>query len=134
MLPPVTTGPMDPSWSPDGRWIAFSMRGHIWKVPAEGGEAVALTEGPAYHFEPAWSPDGGRVALTMDVDGNLDIGVVSAEAGPVPRVTTHPAVDVEPEWGLDGSTLFYVSARARGFSVYRQELSGPGSGKERWVP
>ncbi len=58
LLPPVTTGPMDPAWSPDGRWIAFSMRGDIWKVPAAGGEAVALTEGPAYHFEPAWSPDG----------------------------------------------------------------------------
>ncbi|HSR41707.1 MAG TPA: hypothetical protein VLL48_06040, partial [Longimicrobiales bacterium] len=76
MLPPVTTGPMDPAWSPDGRWIAFSMRGDVWKVPAEGGEAVALTGGPAYHFEPAWSPDGSRLALALDVDGNLDIGIV----------------------------------------------------------
>jgi Tol biopolymer transport system component len=37
------------------------MRGDIWKVPAEGGEAIALTRGPAYHFEPAWSPDGRRL-------------------------------------------------------------------------
>src|SRR3954469_15510818 len=72
MFPAVSTGPLDPAWSPDGRWIAFSMGGDIWKVPADGGVAIALTRGPAYHFEPAWSPDGSRVAFSMDTDGNLD--------------------------------------------------------------
>src|SRR6476661_954767 len=84
MFPAISSGPLDPAWSPDGKWIAFSMRGDIWKVPAEGGEAIALTHGPAYHFEPAWSPDGSRLAFTYTkpVGGqdksNLDIGVVSA--------------------------------------------------------
>src|ERR1700704_5855666 len=71
LLPVVTASPVDPAYSPDGRWIAFAMKGDIWKVPAEGGEAIALTEGPAYHFEPAWSPDGKQLALSMDLDGNL---------------------------------------------------------------
>ena len=123
MLPAVSTGPLDPVYSPDGRWIAFSMRGDIWKVPAEGGTAVALTAGPAYHFEPAWSPDGTRLALSMDSDGNLDIGVVSAEGGTVARVTTDRAVDVEPTWSADGKSLYFVSARARNFHIFRHDLT-----------
>ena len=31
MLPSVSSGPLYPAWSPDGRWMAFSMRGDIWK-------------------------------------------------------------------------------------------------------
>ncbi|MEO6866159.1 MAG: CehA/McbA family metallohydrolase [Gemmatimonadaceae bacterium] len=128
MLPAVSTGPMAPAWSPDGRWIAFSMRGDIWKIPAAGGVAIALTSGPGYYFEPAWSPDGKRIALSMDTgDANLDIGVVSAGGGAVQRITTDKEVDVEPAWSHDGQSIYFVSARAGGrgenFHVYRHDMS-----------
>ena len=124
MLPAVSTGPLDPAWSGDGRWIAISMRGDIWKLPAAGGEAVALTEGPRYHFEPAWSPDGKRLALTIDVAGNLDIGIVSADGGDVQRVTTDAGVDVEPTWSPDGRSIYFVSDRGeRGFHIFRHDIA-----------
>lgn len=123
LLPAVTTGPMDPVWSPDGRWMAFSMRGDIWKVPAEGGEAVALTQGPAYHFEPAWSPDGTRIAMSTDTNGNLDIGVVSAAGGDVERVTRDSSIEIEPTWSRDGTSLYFASSRRRGFAIYRHDFT-----------
>ena len=123
LLPEVTTGPSEPVWSPDGNWIAFSMRGDIWKIPQGGGEAIALTKGPAYHFEPAWSPDGTSIAFSMDTDGNLDIGVVPAAGGEVRRLTEERSVEIEPTWGADSETIYFVGARGRGLDIFKLTVS-----------
>ena len=112
MLPSVSSGPLSPAWSPDGKSIAFSMRGDIFKLPAEGGEAVAITSGPAYYFEPAWSPDGTKITFSFSTTGNLDIGVVAAGGGPIQTISSNPRVDVQPAWSRDGKSLFFVSARS----------------------
>ncbi len=127
MVPPVSTGPMNPTWSPDSRWIAFAMRGDIWKVPAEGGEAIAVTQGPAYHFEPSWSPDGTRIALVYEIDADLEIGVVSADGGQVRRLTNSHGYDLQPTWSAAGSAVYFSSRRAGNFDIYSVGIDrGPG--------
>ena len=124
LFPEVTTGPDNPAWSPDGSWIAFSMQGDIWKVPAKGGEAIALTRGPAYYFEPTWSPDGKSIAFTMDTDGNLDVGMVGADGGAITRVTDAREVNLEPTWSRDSQDVFFVSARGgRGFDIFKLHVA-----------
>ncbi len=63
-----------PRWSPDGRWLAFtSNRGaektppQLYVIPAEGGEARALTEAKEGIEEVVWSPDSTRLAYTLRV-------------------------------------------------------------------
>jgi len=56
-------GASDPTWSPDGKEVAFSLFGSIWRMPAGGGEARQVTQGPGYDAGAAWSPDGHTIAF-----------------------------------------------------------------------
>lgn len=125
MLPAVSTGPMDPTWSPDSSRLAFAMRGDLWVMDAHGGAAQAITRGPAYYAEPAWSPDGRWIAFSRDLDGNLDVGVVSAAGGEPVMLASHPHVDVQPAWSADSTSVIFASARAGSFDLWRVALQEP---------
>ena len=109
-LPPVTTGPWSPSWSPDGRQIAFSMQGSLWRISAEGGEAIQLTSGPHYDGSPDWSPDGKRIAFTRDTGKVIDLWVVDAGGGEPRKLTQSVGFSVNPRWSPDGRTILFDSA------------------------
>ena len=121
MLPAVTSGPLDPSWHPDGSTLAYSMRGDIWVQSIGTEHARAITQGPGYHFEPAWSPDGEWVALAVDTDGDLDIAVVRADGTGFRRLTSDAAVDIQPAWTPDGRRIVFASARGGDFDILRYE-------------
>jgi TolB protein len=47
-----------PAWAPSGERIAFTRRGRIWTVAADGTGAVRVTDPPEYHgdWDPSWQP------------------------------------------------------------------------------
>jgi TolB protein len=108
-LPPVTSGPWAPAWSPDGRSIVVAMRGSLWSVPAGGGEAVQLTEGAHYDSQPDWSPDGRRIAFTRDTGKVIDIWTIDANGANPRQVTRSTGFTVDPQWAPDGASILHVS-------------------------
>ncbi len=121
MLPAVTTGPLDPTWSPDGTRLAYSMRGDVWVQEVGSTEARAITSGPAYHFEPAWSPDGEWIAMASELDGNFDLAVVRPDGLDFRRLTSDGALDIQPAWAPDGSALYYASSQSWDFDIMRYD-------------
>jgi dipeptidyl aminopeptidase/acylaminoacyl peptidase len=104
-----------PSWSPDGKSIAFvsnmSGRNNIWLVPAEGGWPVQLTVSDQRQNAPAWSPDGKWIAYQSDYDGDeqWDIFLVSPKTGKVVNLTgTREISETDPTWSPDGRYLAYL--------------------------
>ncbi len=123
MLPAVTSGPLDPTWHPDGSALAYSMRGDIWIQDIGTDRARAVTQGHGYHFEPAWGPEGEWLALAVDTDGEFDIAVVRPDGSGFRRLTSDAAVDVQPAWTSDGRFIVFASTRGSGFDIMRVEVA-----------
>ena len=99
-----------PAISPDGRTVAFSYRGNLWKVASTGGVATPLTVGTWHNTMPVWSPDGSRIAFASDRNGNLDVYVVAAEGGEATRLTTHSVDEMPTSFTPDGRAVLFTAA------------------------
>ncbi|HXG85811.1 MAG TPA: PDZ domain-containing protein [Pyrinomonadaceae bacterium] len=114
-----TTGAMerDPSWSPDGKWIAyFSDESGEYKLHLRDqtgmGEVkkIALGNGKnGFFYSPVWSPDGKKIAYR---DNSINLWFVDVEKGTNVKVDTNPyGTDddvLEPSWSPDSRWLTYV--------------------------
>ena len=98
------------------------MAGDIWCVPATGGSAEQLTQGPWYHFEPSWSPGGSRIVMTVDTGDGLDLAVLALDGGNVTHLVEGGGVDVQPAWGPEGRFVYFATA-AQGMDIHRIEVA-----------
>jgi TolB protein len=120
---------MSPSWSPDGRRLAYvsfeTGASRIFVQELATGRREIVSSAPGINGAPAWSPDGSRLALVLGgADGNLDIHVLTLATKQLRRLTQHPAIDTEPAWAPDGNSIYFTSDRAGGPQVYRVGLDG----------
>ena len=125
-----------PAISPDGKTIAFSYKGDLYKVPASGGDAYPITLHEAYDFMPVWSHDGKSLAFASDRYGNFDVFVMPATGGEAKRLTYHSANDVPYDFTPDNKTVLfgtnrndiYTSARFPLKSVFQKLYEVPVAG------
>ncbi len=96
-----------PAISPDGKFIAFSFKGDIYKVSSDGGNARILTTNPAYDYMPVWSPDGQTIAFASNRYGNFDIFTMPAEGGEPTRLTFHSNNEYPSAFTTDGKEIIF---------------------------
>jgi Tol biopolymer transport system component len=125
----------DPSFSPDGRRVAFvttrAGQGYeLWTVNADGTSPARLTEGEGSGRTtggPRWSPDGRQLAFDrQQPDGRWDVFVIDAAGGRARRVTPDDSDENLPSWSNDGRFIYFGSNRTGRYEIWRVAVSGGG--------
>jgi WD40 repeat protein len=107
-VPPAASSPWRPAWSPDGKQLAFSMAGSLWKIRAGETVAYELTANRTYNSSPAWSPDGGSIAYTAEDERGVNLMLLNLASGESTPLTSGDNLNLDPAWSPDGKRLAFV--------------------------
>ncbi len=130
----------DPTWSPDGQWVAFiSDRGeggrqgkyHLFLWELAQGRLLPLTQGPGSETQPGWDPTGQHLAYCAEDGGIHNLQVARVEVGPLGarlarrQLTRVQGGAFDPAWLPDGKGVLYTGFEKGGFQVYRLAVPAP---------
>src|SRR3990172_3872347 len=121
-----------PTWSPDGRTLAYTAtaiehltkdRGDIWVTQTGRSQPVNRTaDHPGGDCCPSWSPDGSEIAFWSAREGG-GYFVMSSLGGPARKVLASKEnpyiaiVDGAPQWSLSGEELAAIVVDAESHFV-----------------
>jgi dipeptidyl aminopeptidase/acylaminoacyl peptidase len=128
----VTTDPGDeqePTWSPDGRWIAYTTQldpklfqygtRQVAVSPAAGGDAQVLTRAfDRMASSPRFAADGGSIDFIADDDGTLIVAQVRVADGHVTRPVAGRLSVSEYTLGPDGTIAASISTMDRPYEIF----------------
>lgn len=117
---------MSPSWSPDGKRLAFvsfeNNRSQIFIVDVKTGNRSKVSKFPGINGAPTWSPDGRKLAVVLSKEQNPNIYIIDLVTRSMQQLTTGLNISTEPNWSPDGRHLLFTSNRGGKPQVYELDF------------
>ncbi|MBK8250262.1 MAG: CehA/McbA family metallohydrolase [Gemmatimonadetes bacterium] len=121
-LPILASGPGDPAPSPDGRSVAITHGGWLWRLDLASGTAQRLTNAGGVDARPAWSPDGRSLVFVRDDGRTLAVMLRDLATGAERELDRGMAMD--PVFTRDGAAVVYTNVEPGGdLDLRRIELA-----------
>src|SRR5579872_1225273 len=130
-----------PTWSPDGRQIAFTRYSgtsfSIFTIPALGGTERRLYRGPDHLGGGlSWSSDGSLIAFTESHESDPTsawISVLSVADSNIRKISSPPPgwIDRSPSYSPDGNHLAFIRSAVAGVSNDIYVMSAHGGATKR---
>ena len=119
---------ISPSWSPDGRRLAYvsfeAKKPVVYVHSLQDGKRQVAANFKGSNSAPAWSPDGARLAVSLSRDGGSQIYLVNPDGGNARRISQSGGIDTEPVFSPDGRSLYFTSDRGGSPQIYRMPAGG----------
>jgi Tol biopolymer transport system component len=121
----------DPSWSPDGRQIAYrhedEMSGQIYVMNADGSGQRNLTRRRGLDYSPAWSPDGARIAFGSVRARKATIWVMRPDGSG--RRQLSRVYGEYPAWSPDGRKIAFdhITFGSNNWDIWVMNADGSGA-------
>jgi TolB protein len=122
-----------PRWSPDGRFILFSMsvagNTDVYRIPVDGGTPRRLTDHPGIDVGGSFSPDGTRIVFESDRSGGQQLYTMNADGSNQQRISFGGGRYATPEWSPRGDLIAFTRISGN----FRIGVMSPAGGGERLI-
>jgi TolB protein len=137
VLPNLPENCTHPTWSPDGRKVAFVCHlfqagredSDIWVFDLQDGSTKKLLEQADIQNHPSWSPDGSVIVYSSGYRASPtkvieDLWLVHADGSNPRRLLSNGFSNVHPKWSPDGKKIAFASDQSGSMKLWVMDSDG----------